>query len=177
MKKTSKIKIVQNYARALFNAALDADNLTKTQTDINALKQIENISDIGSPLLEHHQQTELIEMLKKKLKLQKTTVNFLNLLAQNRAAGLFSDIAAEFEHLILTDNKIAQVFIETAQMLSKKQEEKLIKGLRIKLKQDVVLKYKLNENILGGLVLRIDSLQIDDSLAHKIKTFNNIMKG
>ena len=90
---------------------------------------------------------------------------------------MFSDIAAEFEHLILTDNKIAQVFIETAQMLSKKQEEKLIKGLRIKLKQDVVLKYKLNENILGGLVLRIDSLQIDDSLAHKIKTFNNIMKG
>lgn len=177
MKKTSKIKVVQNFARALFRAALDADNMEKTQKDLNTLKQIENISSVGFPLLEHHQQTELIDMLKQKLKLQKTTVNFLNLLVQTRAVGLFSDIADEFDNLVLADRHIAPIVVETAQMLSKSQEEKLLKGLRIKLKRDVVLTYKLNPNLLGGLVVRIGSLQIDDSLAHKIKTLNNIMKG
>ncbi|MBO7097811.1 MAG: ATP synthase F1 subunit delta [Alphaproteobacteria bacterium] len=177
MKQTSKVKLIKNYARALMNAALDAGTLEKTKEDINKLAQVSDISSIGLPLLEHQQQKELLSLLEQKIRLQKTTVNFLQTLVQNRAFNLFFDIVHEFNNMILAKNNVAQVLIETAQPLSKAQEERLIKGLRIKLKQDVVLSYNINENILGGLILRIGSLEIDDSLAHKIKTLDNIMKG
>lgn len=45
------------------------------------------------------------------------------------------------------------------------------------LKKDVVISYVLNDNILGGLILRIGSFEIDDSLKNKLKTLENMMKG
>lgn len=177
MKKPSKIKILKNYARALFDAALKADALEKVQKDMAFLQSIKEIKDIGSPLIEKEKQIELIDMLAKKSGIDQTTIRFLKLLLENNELGLLQDIKAQFDDMILSHNAVQKVVVETAQALTTRQEEKLIRGLRRRLKKDVAVSYVLNENLLGGLILRMGSLEINDSLKNKLETLENIMKG
>jgi len=177
MKKPSKIKILKNYARALFDAALKADVLEKVQKDMAFLQSIKEIKDIGSPLIEKEKQIELIDMLAKKSGIDQTTIRFLKLLLENNELGLLQDIKAQFDDMILSHNAVQKVVVETAQALTTRQEEKLIRGLRRRLKKDVAVSYVLNENLLGGLILRMGSLEINDSLKNKLETLENIMKG
>ena len=120
---------------------------------------------------------ELIDMLEKKSGIDQTTIRFLKLLLENNELGLLQDIKAQFDDMILSHNAVQKVVVETAQALTTRQEEKLIRGLRRRLKKDVAVSYVLNENLLGGLILRMGSLEINDSLKNKLETLENIMKG
>ena len=82
-----------------------------------------------------------------------------------------------FNNRFLDYQGIVKVVIETVQPLTKAQEQILIKGLEKKLKKEVILDYKLNESLLGGLILHIGSIEIDDSVLNKLKTLENMMKG
>jgi len=177
MKRLSKIKIEKNYAQALLKAALNENVLDKVQKDMHALKSVRDVERIDSPLIERERQTALIDMLQKKLWLQKTTVQFLHVLDENNSLNRFMGIATQFDDMILARQNVEKVVVETAQPLTERQEEKLIRGLKRNLKKDVVISYVLNDNILGGLILRIGSFEIDDSLKNKLKTLENMMKG
>ena len=177
MKKPSKIKIEKNYARALFDAAISADMLERVQKDMAFLCEIKSIEEIGSPLIEKEKQIELIDMLGKKSDISLTTIRFLKLLLENNEMKRLDDIKAQFDDMVLSHNGIQKIVVETAQKLTTRQEEKLIRGLKRKLKKDVALTYVLNENLLGGLILRMGSKEINDSLKNKLEIFENIMKG
>ena len=177
MKRLSKIKIEKNYARALFESALANHALEFVLKDIRALQNIEDIANIDSPLIDKKQQASLIDMLEKKMALNKTTTQFLHVLDENNSLKHFFGIATQFNDLILNNQNIQKVVVETAQPLSERQEEKLIRGLKRKLKKDVVVSYIINNQILGGLVLRIGSKEIDDCLKNKLETLENMMKG
>ena len=105
------------------------------------------------------------------------SLNFLRTLAKENAFCHFKDIADVFRGKVLSYLGGAQILVETAQNLTKEQEERLISGLTAKLKKKIYLTYKLNENLLGGLILHYDSIQIDDSVLNKLKTIENMMKG
>ena len=167
MKKPSKIKIEKNYARALFEAALKADVLEKVQKDMAFLQEIKELKDIA----------ELIDMLAKKSEIEQTTIHFLKLLIQNKEIARLQGIKAQFDDMMLNYHHVQKVVVETVQKLTTRQEEKLVRGLRRRLKKDVAVSYVLNENLLGGLVLRMGSLEINDSLKNKLETLENIMKG
>ena len=177
MKKDSKIKISQTYARALFEAALAANNIERVQKEMVLLKDVEDLKKIASPFLDGAARGEIIELLKNKADLSDTTAHFLELLAEKKVLAYFADIAEAFEKEVLNHNDVAQILIETVQPLSKNQHEKLVSGLKKKLKKEVHLSYKLNENLLGGLILHYGSLQIDDSVLHKLTAIENTMKG
>jgi len=177
MKKPSKIKIEKKYARALFEAALGEDTLNQVQRDMAFIQDIQDIKNIGSPLLEKRRQAELLDMIEKKTGISSTVGRFLKLLVENNELGRLDKIKAQFDDIVLNYEGIQKVVVETAQALTERQREKLVRGLKRKLKKDVAVSYVLNENLLGGLILHIGSTEINDSLKHKLEIFENIMKG
>lgn len=171
------MKVVKKYAQALFEAALSADVLSRVQEDVHALQNIQNISQIDSPFIKRDQQAALIDMLKEKLGLQKQTADFLCLMAQKNSLGLLQNVAMQFDDMVLAHKGIEKIVVETVQPLTPRQDEKLLRELKKKLKKDVAISYVLNKSLLGGLVLRIGSKEIDDSLQKKLNTLENMMKG
>ena len=89
----------------------------------------------------------------------------------------FQDIAKSFDNKYSALSGITDVIVETVQPLSDKQSQKLKDGLEKKLKKEVRLQYRLNENLLGGLILYVGSTQIDDSVSSKVNTIAKMMKG
>ena len=100
MKRLSKTKIEKNYARALFETARAENALEKVQKDVNALKNVQDIARIDSPLIEKQKQTALIDMLQKEMGLYKTTVQFLHVLDENNSMKHFMGIAAQFNDMM-----------------------------------------------------------------------------
>ena len=82
-----------------------------------------------------------------------------------------------FKHLDLQKRGILEVSAESVQELSDKQKQKLEKGLEKALNTPIIVNYKINPAILGGLSIQYNSVKVDDSVAGKLQRLEQIMKG
>ncbi|MBR2300167.1 MAG: ATP synthase F1 subunit delta [Alphaproteobacteria bacterium] len=181
MKKEPIKNVAYQYALSLLNAAQEQGKIEQVYGDVlklqNAFKDEAILKNINSPILRQTQKKELISLMVNTLKLNVLTKNFLYVLADNKRFDALNAVLEAFEDINLKKNGVTKVLVETAEPLSPTQEKKLKEGLEKKLKKDVILSYKLNENLLGGLILYYDSVQIDDSIKSKLKTMEQMMKG
>lgn len=181
MKKKSLKMTAKKYAQALFDASKEKRDLAVVFQNLNDLKNVLDdqtlLKNLDSPLFKKEQKKEIISLICQKLKLNTTTTNFLYLLTDGRCFGIFNNILQDFEELYRQDAGIVQVCVQTVMPLSETQEKKLKEGLAKKLKKEVVLSYKLNENLLGGLILDYNSIRIDDSVLRKLSAIEDLMKG
>jgi F-type H+-transporting ATPase subunit delta len=95
--------------------------------------------------------------------------NFVKILAENNDLRLFETIAEEFHKLELAKKGIKQVEITTAQPLNKEREHAIIHELNKVIKGDLELKKKVDENIIGGVVIRMEDQMLDASLKHNLE--------
>lgn len=95
--------------------------------------------------------------------------NFVEILAANNDVKLYPQIEEEFHKLELAKkgSKLAQV--TSARPLSKENERDIISELNKLVKGDVELKKKIDEKILGGVVIRLDDQLIDASVKNQLE--------
>ena len=181
MAKVSKLQITENYANALFKAA-EAENLLDAmradcQNIEASLLQTPQLKIFNSPEVKLSEKKNLLAQIAKVLKLSNPTVNFLELLAKKRRFNLLSDILQYVRHLDLKKQGILEINAESVQELSDKQKQKLEKGLEKVLNTSIIVNYKINPAILGGLSIQYNSIKVDDSVAGKLQRLEQIMKG
>lgn len=90
--------------------------------------------------------------------------NFVKVLAENNELRQFDQIAQEFHKLELNKKGIKQVEVTSAHPLSKENEQHILKELNKLVKNDLELVKKLDEKLIGGLVVRMDDQLIDTSV-------------
>jgi F-type H+-transporting ATPase subunit delta len=90
--------------------------------------------------------------------------NFIEVLALNNDVKRFDEIETEFHKLELKKKggKLAEV--TSAKPLTRENERDIIHELNKLVKGDVELKKKIDEKILGGVVIRMDDKLIDASV-------------
>lgn len=182
MRKVSNFKLAATYADAIYSSAEESGCLQEAYRDINALKSLEQqtcelLHKIDNPLVKNAKKEELIRSLAKKLKLHKHILNMLILLARNNKMFLLSHLLERFFCLYNQKNNIAEVIIKTVTKPNKRQEEKLIEKLATIFEKDVSLKYVIDPNIIGGLVIQYNTFLIDTSILYKLNSLEQIMKG
>lgn len=180
MKENTKV-IAKNYAKALYDSAQNDDLHEKIISDINTfsdfIQQKDLWHNLSSPILPKSKQKELIKELSHELGFESTTTDFLYVVTDRGRLNILSEIFKAYQKIYLKNKGIVEVEVETAVLLTDTQKETLIKKLKQKWHQEILLHQKLNEQILGGLILHYQSHEIDDSLIGKIKTIEKMMKG
>ncbi len=90
--------------------------------------------------------------------------NFVEVLALNNDVKKFDEIELEFHKLELEKKggKLAEV--TSAKPLSKENERDIIHELNKLVKGDIELKKKIDEKILGGVIIQMDDKRIDASV-------------
>lgn len=182
MKKNSKNKIYSTYAQSLYQAAVDSKKLDKICEDVELLKGLisddsQIVSCLNNQIWPVSSKIEAIADISKKLKLNKETVSFLNIIITNRRVSDLAGILDEFGHIYFRKHGIEEVEVVTAKSLSSAQDSKLKNMLEKKLAKKVLIKYTINPDLLGGLIVKYDSLMIDDSLKGKLTRLEIMMKG
>lgn len=94
--------------------------------------------------------------------------NFLQLLAENGRLGVSVDIAALFEHHRAEHEKTVQVDVISYQPLTETEEKRIVESLRTRLQRDVEISCVVDEDLLGGAIIRAGDLVIDGSIRSKL---------
>lgn len=84
---------------------------------------------------------------------------------------MFESIAAEFEKLSLQKQGISQGQITTA--MEMKMDGALLDRLNQAAGQKLQLKTRVDRNLIGGLVLRVDDTLLDASLKGQLSNLKN----
>jgi len=106
------------------------------------------------------------------------TVNTLTLLADNGRLGRLAGVAKSFGELMLAHNGQVVAAVTTAKALSASELKELttVLGAFLKKGNKLQLETKVDESLIGGMVVVLGDRYIDLSISSKLKTFENVVK-
>lgn len=169
------------YATALFELARENNQLDQVSGDLNKFKaMLEESTDlqrlVESPVFSADMQEQAIAALLKKADFGPITEKFFSVVTGNRRLDAITNIIRDFGKL-LSDHR-GEVTAEaiSASELNEEQQTKLRAALKDIAGQDIELITKVDPAILGGLIVKIGSRQIDDSLRTKLNNMKTRMK-
>ncbi len=100
---------------------------------------------------------------------KKVLDNFVSVLAANNDVKLFDEISLEFEKLRLQhkDGQMAETF--SKHELTRTESQMVVDELNKIVKKDIKLRKKVDENLIGGVVIKADDQVIDASVNNWLK--------
>jgi F-type H+-transporting ATPase subunit delta len=167
------LSAVSTYAEALFEAALERDELEEVLEELQefetALEESEELRLFfyGSQIPEREKR-RAIDALTEGMSL--TTRNFLKVLSDNGREELFEEILLRYEELVKEYLGKVEVAVTTAVELSEDQLDRMKERLGRSLEgREVILQTSVDPNILGGAVFRYGGRMIDSSVRGRLE--------
>lgn len=170
------------YASALFDLASEQGTVTAVESDLDKLGDaIAASADLAAlirnPQVGRDAAAKAIDAVATLLKLSPLTKQFLGVLAGNRRLSALPQVVSAFAAIAAAQRGEVSAEVSSAHPLSDEQLKALAEKLKAREGREVKLKAKVDPEILGGLVVRIGSKQIDSSIRTRLNTLANAMKG
>jgi F-type H+-transporting ATPase subunit delta len=170
------------YATALFDLARDEKAIDAVSASLRTLKAALADSEdfrrlTTSPLVSREEAARAIAAAAASLGLDPLTTRFLGVLAQNRRLGQLGAAIRAFGQLAARHRGETTAEVTSAHPLSDAQVKALQARLKTQLGRDVAVDLTVDPSILGGLIVKIGSRQIDGSIRSKLNTLAIAMKG
>ena len=170
------------YASALFELASENKAVAAVEQDLAALGQaLVESADLAAlirnPQVGRDAAAQAVDAVAGLLKLSPLTRKFLGVLAQNRRLAVLPEIVRAFATIAAAARGEVKAEVTSAHPLSATQLKALAAKLKAREGKDVTLSATVDPAILGGLVVRIGSTQIDNSIRTRLNSLANAMKG
>ncbi|MET0587168.1 MAG: F0F1 ATP synthase subunit delta [Novosphingobium sp.] len=170
------------YASALFDLASEQGLVTAVESDLdklgNALKQSGDLADlIRNPQIGRETAGKAMDAVADLLKLSDLTKNFVGVLAANRRLGALANIIRAFSAIAASQRGEVSAEVTSAHPLTDAQLAELAAKLKAREGKEIKLKANVDPEVLGGLIVRIGSRQIDGSIRTRLNSLAQAMKG
>ena len=177
-----RASLAGRYASALFDLARDQRQIEAVGNSLDALNQAladsKDLSElVASPLVSREQAGKAFEAIAPQLKLDPLTANFLGVLARNGRKAQLQPIIRAYRRLASEHRGETTAEVVTARPLSDDQLAALRQQLRTRAGRDVNIDISVDPEILGGIVVKLGSQQIDASIRTKLNRLAAAMKG
>jgi F-type H+-transporting ATPase subunit delta len=161
------------YAKALLGAAEKAGQTDAVVEELDSL--VADVLDklpsfqaaLASPRIGHEEKVALLDRAFAGRMLP-VLLNFLKVLSRHGRLDCLRAIAEAAQKLLNELRGRVEVWVTTAAPLSKPLRDQIVTRLSALLGQDVVLKTKLDPEMLGGLVVRIGDTVFDGSVSARL---------
>ncbi len=173
--------IAQRYATAVFELAKEGKKLKAVEGDLDALEAaLADSADfrnlITSPVYTRDEQGAGVGAIAKQMKLSPTVANVLGLMAQKRRLFALPQLVSALRAAIAEDKGEVTAEVTAAKAMTKAQQDKLAKSLKASIGKDVKVNVAVDEDLIGGLVVKVGSRMIDTSIKAKLDALQNSMK-
>jgi F-type H+-transporting ATPase subunit delta len=170
------------YASALFGLARDSKQIDSVGRSLDSLGQAlaesNDFADlVESPLVSREQAGKAFASLAPELSLDPITTNFIGVLARNGRKRQLGAVIRSFRRLAADHRGEATAEVITARSLNDGQIAQLKTQLRARAGRDVNIEAQVDPQILGGIVVKLGSQQIDASIRTKLNRLASAMKG
>lgn len=165
------------YAKAFFQLAKEKNILGEAKTDIETVSEICNTSAefiylLNSPVVKSSKKAELIQIIFKS-EVSKLTLDFLVLITQNKRETEIPGICRNFLSMTRKEQNIKTATLVTATEINATLTESIRNIIEKELNTNIELSAKINPDMIGGFVLRVDDKQYDASVATQLRKIKN----
>lgn len=173
--------VAERYASSLFELALQSNAVAEVEAD---LKKFEALLDgspdmqrlIKSPVFSADDQAKAIGAIVNKAKIKGLAGNFLRVVAANRRLFAVPGMIQAFSRIAAAHRGEVSAEVTSAHELSAAQETELKAALKSVAGKDVTIAVTVDPSLLGGLVVKMGSRQIDTSLKTKLNSLKLALK-
>ncbi|WP_336287493.1 MULTISPECIES: ATP synthase F1 subunit delta [unclassified Bartonella] len=176
----------QRYAQALFDFVQEAGSVESVEKAVASflviLDQNEDLKRfVQSPFFSAKEQVKVMCSLCETIGLSdegagRIIRNFLRVVAVNRRLCALSGILHAFQRRVALSRREITAQIISARVLSPRQEKELRVALEGVVGGKILLRISIDPTILGGLIIRLGSSQIDTSLVAKLSSLKLALK-
>jgi F-type H+-transporting ATPase subunit delta len=173
------LSAVSTYTQALFEAALEREELDETLENlkefVSALRESEELKEFYyGPQIPESQKRRAIDALTEEMS---TSIrNFLKVLVDNDRAEILEDVVPHFEELVREHQGKVEVELTTAVELSEEKLDEVKERLgKILDGREVELETEVDPNLVGGAVFRVGERRIDGSVRGQLQGLRNKM--
>ncbi len=169
------------YASALVDLAMEQKSIPQIEKDIAELRAMLDGSDdlrsmMKSPLMKKASQQAVLGAIADSAKFSKLTKNFLLTLAHNRRLKDIDGVLKAVDENLSARRGELRAKVESATPLSSAQKKSLEESLTKTIGQPVMVEADINSELIGGVIVTLGSLMIDDSVKTKLERLSRAMK-
>jgi F-type H+-transporting ATPase subunit delta len=173
--------VAGRYAGSLFDLAVESKSLPQVERDLSSLaSMISGSADlkraIASPVFSAADQQNAVGALASKAKVSGLVANFLRLAAKNRRLSAIPHMISAFANLAAAHRGEASAEVSSAHPLSGAQKTELAAALKGVSGKNVSFNVTVDPSLLGGLIVKMGSRQIDTSLRTKLSSLKKNLK-
>ena len=179
---TGQSDLAKRYATAFFALALEQDQLDQLAEELNDLGGLMDASAdlarlVRSPIVTRADQGAAMAAIITRAGMSNLVGNLVGLMAQNRRLFALKDTIAAFQTLVAGHRGEVSAEVTSASELKPTHLSAVKEALKKIVGRDVALETTVDPSLIGGLIVKVGSRMIDNSLRTKLENLELAMKG
>lgn len=173
--------VAERYAGSLYELAAQAKSVPQVEADLDRFKALldgspDLVRMIRSPVFSADDQFKAVAAIADKAKIGGLVGNFLRVVAKNRRLFAVPAMIETFHRIAAEQRGEVAAEVTSAHALTAAQQTELKAALKGVAGKDVSIAVTVDPSLLGGLVVKIGSRQIDTSLKTKLNSLKLALK-
>ena len=170
----------KSYSQAFYELALEEKNLNDIEINVNSLLRLISQSEdfnllIKDPTNKQEDQIKVINIIFEKFNLNNLLKKFLNFLVMKRRFFYIEKILKDFVMICSKKRGEISAKLTVAKELNENEISKIKNELSQNFGSDVKLNYNYDPDLIGGLIMQVESVMIDTSIKNKLQQIENKM--
>jgi len=173
--------VADRYARSLHELAAEAGKVDAVEAALGDFETLISESAelkrlIESPVFSADEQAAAMDAILAKANMEPLASNFMHVVARNRRLFALPAMIRAFRDIAARERGEVTAEVTSAAELNATQEKQLKATLKEVAGKDVKLSVTVDPSILGGLIVKLGSRQIDTSLKTKLSSLKLALK-
>ncbi|MFL5260202.1 MAG: F0F1 ATP synthase subunit delta [Hyphomicrobiales bacterium] len=170
------------YAGALLELAREANEVDRIGADFARFQTLLDESEdlrrlVRSPVFSSDDQLTALEAICAQAGIGGLALNFIRLVTRNRRLFVISEMIKAYRTLVAQSRGEVAAEVTSAESLAEARQRELKTAIKSAIGRDVDLTLKIDPAILGGLIVKVGSRMVDNSLRTKLQNLRIAMKG
>lgn len=171
--------VANRYAKSLLELSLEKGQVEKVFADMKYVQEVYNhnkdfVNFLNSPIIKTDKKQAALKAVFAS-SISDMSLGFFNILAAKRREAYMGDVAKSFIEQYRKHKNITTALVISATRLDDAARKQLLEVVKKSATGEVELVEKIDTNLIGGFILRIDDKQVDASISRKLnelrKTF------
>ena len=171
----SDYRIGQRYAKSLLELAEEQGALDDVNQDMKLLEKVcrenrEFVLMLKNPVISHNKKLDILKRIFKN-KVHSLTLSIFEIMTRKNRENILPELSRAFHVLYNEKKEIVMAKIITSFKIDKDLRKQFIEKIQKDTgNEKIELEEEVNKDMIGGYILKIGDMQIDDSIDTKLRS-------
>lgn len=170
--------VARPYAKAAFDFAVEQKALDKWSTMLSFAAEVAKNQTVGTLLAGGESPEKLAGLFIQVCggELDEYGQNLIKLMAENGRLIVLPEVLNLYLKLVTEHQKQADVYVTSAVELTAAQQQEVSSAMSKRLARDVRLHCNVDAELVGGMIIKVDDLVIDNTVRGKLERLAEVLQ-